>query len=52
MAEYAKERTRLHVVNLNHLYEQIKGNDIDEPWLSEIERRHNLFPDLDYRVYA
>ncbi|HEV3025771.1 MAG TPA: 1,4-alpha-glucan branching protein domain-containing protein, partial [Pirellulales bacterium] len=52
MADYARERTRLHVVNLNHLYEQIKGNDIDEPWLTEIERRHNLFPDLDYRVYA
>ena len=25
---------------------------IDEPWLGEIERRHNLFPDIDYRVYA
>ncbi len=52
MVDYARERTRLHVVNLNHLYEQLKGNDIDEPWLTEIERRHNLFPDLDYRVYA
>ena len=52
MADYARERTRLHVVNLNHLYDQIKNNEIDEPWLTEIERRHNLFPDLDYRVYA
>ena len=24
----------------------------DEPWLSQIERRHNLFPNIDYRVYA
>ncbi len=52
MADYARERTRLHVVNLNHLYDQIKADDVDEPWLAEIERRHNLFPDLDYRVYA
>jgi 1,4-alpha-glucan branching enzyme len=52
MVEYARERTRVHVLNFNHLYEQIKNGDIDEPWLSEIERRHNLFPDLDYRVFS
>ncbi len=52
MVEYAHERTRVHVANFNHLYEQIKHDAIDEGWLSEIERRHNLFPDLDYRVYV
>jgi 1,4-alpha-glucan branching enzyme len=52
MVDYAKERTRVHVLNFNHLYEQLRDGDIDEPWLGEIERRHNLFPDLDYRVYA
>jgi 1,4-alpha-glucan branching enzyme len=52
MVEYARERTRVHVLNFNHLYDQIKRGEIDESWLSEIERRHNLFPDLDYRVYA
>lgn len=52
MVQYARERTRVHVNNFNHLYEQLKGNDIDDPWLSEIERRHNLFPDIDYRIYA
>ena len=52
MVEYARERTRVHVANFNHLYDQIKGNSMDEPWLCEIERRHNLFPDIDYRIYA
>jgi 1,4-alpha-glucan branching enzyme len=52
MVDYARERTRTHVLNFNSLYEQIRGGDIDDPWLSEIERRHNLFPELDYRVYA
>ena len=52
MVDYAVQRTRVHVINLNHLYEQIKRNEIDEHWLSEIERRHNIFPTLDYRVYA
>ena len=52
MVEYAHERTKVHVLNFNHLYEQIKSNHIDEGWLSQVERRHNLFPDLDYRIYA
>jgi len=52
MVQYANERTRVHVLNFNHLYEQIKHDDIDEPWLCEIEKRHNLFPDIDFRVYA
>jgi 1,4-alpha-glucan branching enzyme len=52
MVDYARDRTRVHVNNFNHLYEQIKRNDIDEPWLNEVEHRHNLFPDVDYRVYA
>ena len=52
MVDYAKERTRVHVLNFNHLYDILKDGDIDESWLAEIERRHNLFPDVDYRVYA
>ena len=52
MVEYALQRTRVHVINLNHLYEQLKNNDLDESWLAEVERRHNLFPDIDYRLYA
>jgi 1,4-alpha-glucan branching enzyme len=52
MVEYAVQRTHVHVLNFNHLYEQIKRNDIDELWLSEIERRHNIFPHVDYRLFA
>jgi 1,4-alpha-glucan branching enzyme len=52
MVDYARERTRVHVLNFNHLYDQLTAGSVDEPWLSGIERRHNLFPDIDYRVYA
>jgi 1,4-alpha-glucan branching enzyme len=52
MVDYARERTRVHVLNFNHLYDQILVNQIDEPWLNEVERRHNIFPDIDYRLYA
>jgi len=52
MVEYAHDRTRVHVLNFNHLYEQLKHNNIDELWLTEVERRHNIFPDIDYRIFA
>jgi 1,4-alpha-glucan branching enzyme len=52
MVEYAAQRTKVHVLNFNTLYEQLRTNDIDESWLSQLERRHNLFPDIDYRIYA
>jgi 1,4-alpha-glucan branching enzyme len=52
MVEYAVQRTHVHVLNFNHLYEQLKRNEIDETWLAEIERRHNIFPHIDYRLYA
>ena len=52
MVEYARERTRVHVLNFNYLYEQIKKGEIDETWLSQVERRHNLFPDVDYHLFA
>jgi 1,4-alpha-glucan branching enzyme len=52
MVEYATKRTNDHVLNFNHLYEQIKNDSIDEGWLGEVERRHNVFPTIDYRLYA
>ncbi len=52
MVEYARERTRVHVNTFNYLYDLITRGEIDEIWLSEIERRHNLFPEIDYRIYA
>ena len=52
MVEYAVRRTITHVANFNALYDQIKNDRIDEPWLAEIEGRDNLFPGIDYRLYG
>jgi 1,4-alpha-glucan branching enzyme len=51
MVDYAVRRTREHLLRFSRLYEQIKGNSIDEAWLSGVEARDNLFPLIDYRVY-
>ncbi len=50
--EYAIRRTKEHVLRLDRLYRDIRGNALDEGWLSDIEYKDNLFPDIDYRVYA
>lgn len=51
MVEYAIRRTKIHIHNFTGLYLQIKENRIDEGWLSELEGRNNIFPDLNYKYY-
>ena len=51
-AEYAVRRIQEHVHRFTMLYEHIKSNHIDETWLGDIEYKDNIFPDIDYRVYA
>jgi len=48
---YACKRTRDHVERFTKLYDSIRSNTVDEPWLRDIENKDNIFPDLDYRVY-
>jgi 1,4-alpha-glucan branching enzyme len=51
MIEYARKRTHQHLVNFLRLYEQLQDRRIDEGFLSDLEYRDNIFPDIDYRVY-
>ncbi len=51
MVEYAVKRTKEHLFNFNKLYDDVRSNAIDTKWLSGIEDKNNLFPDIDYRVY-
>ncbi|MFH1784124.1 MAG: 1,4-alpha-glucan branching protein domain-containing protein [bacterium] len=49
---YAHKRTKNHINRFNRLYEEIKSGNIDEGWLEDIELKDNIFPELDYKVYA
>lgn len=51
MVPYAEKRTRDHLHNLYGLYLQLVENRLDEQWLSELEHRNAIFPEMDYRVY-
>ena len=50
--EYAVKRTKDHLLRFTRLYDDIRGNRVDEAWLSTIEYMDNIFPDIDYGVYA
>ncbi|MFL5343225.1 MAG: glycoside hydrolase family 57 protein [Hyalangium sp.] len=51
MVDYAVRRTKEHVLRFLRLNEQVRGGNIDEAWLSQVEARNNIFPEIDYRVY-
>jgi len=50
--EYAVKRTKDHLESFRKLYDQLTAGAIDDAWLSDLERRDNIFPEIDYRVYA
>ncbi len=52
MVEYAHKRTKDHIGRFDRLYNDILASMINEKWLGEVENRDNIFPDIDYRVYA
>jgi 1,4-alpha-glucan branching enzyme len=52
MVRYAERRVNEHVLRFNRLYEDLKEGRVDEAWLAEVESRDNIFPHVDYRLYA
>ncbi|MDN3513665.1 MAG: DUF1957 domain-containing protein [Candidatus Brocadia sp.] len=51
MVEYAIKRTKEHIFRFTKLYDDIRSNTIDATWLSDIEYKDNIFPDIDYHIY-
>ena len=50
--EYSTKRTKEHVKRFISLYEMITGNRIDEAYVWDLEQKDNIFPHIDYNVYA
>jgi len=50
--EYAVKRTRDHLLRFTRCYDDIRGNHIDEAWLSAIEYADPIFPGMNYLHYA
>ncbi|MFH0877104.1 MAG: 1,4-alpha-glucan branching protein domain-containing protein [Candidatus Omnitrophota bacterium] len=48
---YAQRRTKDHLLRFFKLADKIRTNHIDEHFLSELEQRDNIFPEIDYRAH-
>lgn len=52
VVDYAVNRTKEHLENFNTLYEQIAAGHIDNETLARLEMRHNIFPAIEFEIYA
>lgn len=50
--DYARKRVKDHLFRFIALHDQLTGPGVDAAWLSQIETRDNLFPNVDYRYWA
>lgn len=49
--EYARRRIEESVSAFNTIYDSLGGNYISTEWLTSLEKRHPLFPNLNYRIF-
>ena len=48
---YATARVKAHAARFRRLDSELSAGRVDEGWLADIEKRDNLFPDVDYHIY-
>ncbi len=49
---YATMRTKSHLERFTRLWTEVRENSVDTHSLESIESTDNIFPDINYRVYA
>jgi 1,4-alpha-glucan branching enzyme len=49
---YAIARVKAHVARFRRLDREISTGRIDAAWLADLERRDNIFPHVDFRIYS
>jgi len=49
--DYARRRVKDHLLRFIALHDQLTATTVDEQWLSEIETRDNLFPEVDWNYW-
>jgi 1,4-alpha-glucan branching enzyme len=49
--EYARKQAENSLRNFTTIYEALGSNYISTEWLTNLERRHNIFPNINYRVF-
>ncbi|MCL2130686.1 MAG: DUF1957 domain-containing protein, partial [Treponema sp.] len=50
-ADYARNCIENSLRNFTTIYEALGSNYISTEWLTQLERRHSIFPNINYRVF-
>jgi 1,4-alpha-glucan branching enzyme len=50
--DYATKRTRDHILRFTRLYDLLRGDILDEEFLTLCESRDNLFPNVNWKYYV
>lgn len=48
---FARKQIEDSVTNFNRIYEMLCANTVGTEWLTRLEKRNNIFPDINYRVF-
>ncbi|MDR1106034.1 MAG: DUF1957 domain-containing protein [Treponema sp.] len=48
---FARGRIEEHLRNFTTIYETLGSNYISTEWLTGLEKRHNIFPTINYRIF-
>lgn len=51
MVPYAKKRVIQHISRFSRLHDDLLNDAVDKEWLGELEKRDNIFPDLECASY-
>jgi 1,4-alpha-glucan branching enzyme len=50
--EYAREKIEEALRNFTTIFESLGSNYISTEWLTDLEKRHSIFPFINYRVFG
>lgn len=49
--QYATRRVKEHIANFNRIYTNFSHLEMDTEWVTDLEKKDNLFPFIDYRLF-
>jgi 1,4-alpha-glucan branching enzyme len=50
-ATFARSRIEDSLGNFSRIYDMLSANTVSTEWLTRLEKRNNLFPELNYRMF-
>ncbi|PKL24680.1 MAG: DUF1957 domain-containing protein [Spirochaetae bacterium HGW-Spirochaetae-3] len=48
---FARKQIEDAATNFNRIYEMLCANTVGTEWLTKLEKRNNIFPDINYRIF-